>query len=197
MVSGVNEHQCTNCGAVLPPAGTYCLACDTPVPKAAGGLSIGETQVVQSGRPLVATAWVVGIVVVVGAIVFGAVHFWSAHSKGTEDNSIKAAAKTAVREIVRAEAGHQGACTYAVSSVQGSASVQNAACLAVVDKVPGAIIHKLHTVKFKKNGNTAIVELKGRFRDATGETPFEQTFTMVHSSDSWLLVWHGTVIKPS
>jgi hypothetical protein len=146
---------------------------------------------------MVAAAWTIGTVAVVGALVFGIAHFWTQHTNGTDDSTLRSQAMGDIHHLIRAEGGFASACKYAAISVQGSQSTENAACLAIVNTVPGAIIHKLSVASYHRDGNTGTVEFKGTFSDKTGvAVPFDQTFKVVQGPLKWLLVWDGSPVKP-
>ncbi|RNL65191.1 hypothetical protein EFK50_04290 [Nocardioides marmoriginsengisoli] len=184
----MEEHLCAHCGATLPRTGTFCLACDTPVTEPASGLSVGDTQVVAFGRPLVAAAAVAGVVLLVGVLAYGSVAIYQRHLNG----SVAKAAKQAVTLLVRAEAGHAGACTPAALLTTGVRHDQ--ACVAMVDDDPGARIRRLHVSAVHRHGREATAYLRGTLVDQDGRRPYAAQVAMVRVDNAWALRWDGTPI---
>ena len=183
----MDEHQCTNCGAALPRTGTYCLACDTPVTDAVRGLSVGDTQVVKNGRPIVAVAIVVGVAVVVAGITFGVRSFMDGHDAGKASS----AARKGVDIVVRAESGHAGACPYVSTAIAGDPKTEKQACLALVNDDPGAHINHLRAASVHRDGDHGTVELRGTLVDKAGKRPFVRTVPILKHDGSWMLQWDG------
>lgn len=186
-----DEHRCANCGSPLPRTGTFCLACDTPVADTTRGLSVGDTQVVEVGRPWRAVAALGVAVILLGAGFWGA----TATYHRRRDHEVTSAAIKAVRLLVRAESGHASACKYTANTIAGNTAENQAACLRIVDNAPGAHFKHLHAVGLHRHGNRATVALRGRVRDpASGGRPFAMDVKLVESGSSWMLDWDDTPI---
>lgn len=189
----MDEHLCANCGASLPPTGTYCLACDTPVADAERGLSVGQTEVVRNGRPVVAVAITLAVILVVGGSILGI----SRYMKHRADGSVSTAAKKAVDIVLRSEAGHDGGCPYIGTAVSGDPKAQQRACIALVRDDPGAHLNSEHAASVHRSGKHATVDLRGELVDKTGKRPFAQTISLVKQGDTWVMVWDGSAIAKS
>lgn len=189
----MEEHLCTNCGASLPPTGTYCLACDTPVENAAKGLSVGDIQVVQKGRPIVMVGISLAVVLVVGGIVYG-VHSFMAHRADGEAGN---AAKKGVEIVVRAESGHSGACPYVSEVFMGDPKTEEKACLALVGDDPGAHLKHLRAASVHRSGSHGSVDLEGTLVDKSGKRTFEKDLTLQKQSSGWMIDWDGSAYAAS
>jgi hypothetical protein len=192
-VSGVEEHLCANCGASLPPTGTFCLACDTPVSPERSALSVSETFVAERGRPLRAVAWILGAAVLVGGVVYAFLAMTTSHSNGQASN----AAIHGVLVLVRSEGGHSAACSLVSTTLSGDAAANLAACKAVADSHPGAVIKRLHAVSTDRSGDTGTVELRGTWVDKSGRSIYEHTVHVVNGEAGWLLSWDGKALSPT
>jgi hypothetical protein len=186
----VDEHKCTSCGASLPRTGTYCLACDTPVEDAVRGLSVGETEVVRTGRPLMGIGIAVGVVLVVGGLTYGIWNFMSHHA----DGEAAKAAEADVTMVVLAEGGHPSTCPALSLAVTGTPKDQREACVALARDYPGAHLRHLHATSVSRRGSRATVHLDGTLVDKAGKVPFDRTVTLVKQAGNWVLDWDGTAI---
>jgi hypothetical protein len=189
----VEEHQCTSCGATLPRTGTYCLACDTPVAGAVRGLSVGEIEVVQTGRPLLGIAIGVGVLVVAVGLVLGLRHFVVDHANG----SVSTAAKTGVDVVVLAEGGHPSACPQVPTTIAGDPHTEVAACRAVFDDDPGAHLVHLRSGSVTRHGSRGTADLRATLVDRSGKRAFDRTVDLVQQNGTWMLSWDGSPLARS
>ncbi|MCZ4498302.1 MAG: hypothetical protein JWQ74_855 [Marmoricola sp.] len=193
----MDEHLCASCGASLPPTGTYCLACDTPVadPDRAD-LSIGSTQVTRVGRRWVAVATVTavaaGAVGIPLAVVFGG----RAYAGHQRDQGADDAARAAVHMILRAEGGSRKACDATPALLTGNRVREHRACLAVVGDDPGVTLrsHELAAVATHRTGTLGTVELRGTLTDGSGTHPFDDTIAVRQRHSDWRATWNGAPV---
>ena len=193
IVDDVDEHLCENCGGVLPRTGTYCLACDTPVANAERGLSVGDTQVVQHGRPLVGAAVMAACLLAVVGVGFTIHRLWESHL----DGNAEAAAVRGTQVLVHAENGDQGAktaCTHAETAVIGDPTTVREECAALLGSDPGATVRGLHAASVRRSGQHATVDLRGTWVDAHGRAPYSRTVRVRSDHNEWELVWDGTAL---
>ncbi|MCW2786439.1 MAG: hypothetical protein JWP74_2956 [Marmoricola sp.] len=186
----MDEHQCTNCGASLPPTGTYCLACDTPVEGAVRGLSVAEPTTSQVGRPLLGVSIIGAIVVVLALIAFGA-HGMLQHKQNDE---VHAAALKGVRMIASAEGGDSGVCKYTQGHFAGTPQTEKLACRALVGHDPNVKLKRLHVTHSDRHGSGATVNVRGTVVDARGHRIFERDVKLVKYQGTWVFDWDGTPV---
>ncbi|MET3960594.1 hypothetical protein ABIE44_000528 [Marmoricola sp. OAE513] len=183
----MEEHLCASCGGVLPPTGTYCLACDTPVADAPRGLSVGTTEVVAHGRPLLGVGVILAVVLVLGGVAFGIRSLWISHL----DGNATAAAIRGTDILVHSENGSAKACVHAETAVIGDPKTVQTECDALVGTIPGAVIRGLHATAVHRNGQHATVVLRGTWQDDEGSAPYSRTVKVRSDHNEWELIWDG------
>jgi hypothetical protein len=186
----MDEHRCAGCGASLPPAGTYCLACDTPVAETSSRLSVGDMEVVAHGRPLLGVAVIVASLVALGAVGWTGVTLYHRHRA----ESVSKPALAGVRILLGSEAGRTGGCPYLRAWIAGDPKAEERACLALAHDDPGAHVRGLHATAVHRHGSHATVTLAGTLVDAAGRRPWSRSVPMVEQHDDWLLAWDGTPV---
>lgn len=190
MVLGVDEHQCTNCGAALARTATYCLACDTAVKDTERGLSVGSTSVVKTGNPVVAVAVIGGGIVLVVLLVLGATKMLHRHM----DGDLSKAATGAYTSLARAEGGKDAACLVVANEIVGKHDAVVTQCQALVGDATGTRLRQLHATKVVRNGTRGTVHLAGRVVDGDTRTPLDVTVEVTEIDNTWRLDWDGRSI---
>ena len=181
---------CPFCDAPLKPSATFCLACDRPVVPETSRLSVGEPVEVKMGRPLVAVAVAVGVLLALGGTAYGAVaflHHQSADSRAAAVHDI--AHGTTL--LLEAEGGDAAACRATVRVLAGQPAATRQACAGVVDHDPGIKVDKVVVDRLHLGGTTGTARVRATITDDKGTRTVDRVVDLVRQARSWRLNWNG------
>jgi hypothetical protein len=185
----VETIPCPHCGAPIKRVATFCLACDTPVVDTESGLSVGELIVVPAKpRPLLVTAILVGVLVVLGGSTYGILHFFQDRHANSESQAASDA-RSAVTLLVRAESGQNGACRKAAAHLTGSGRRQE--CLGIVGEDPGAHLENVKLGAAHLGSKTGTVRLTATVVDDHGSRDLDRVLDLDLQGKLWLMRWDG------
>ncbi len=187
----MEPNPCANCGAALPPAAGFCLACDTPVEGAqGGGLSVAAPEPARPVRRLpVLAAAVVGIVAV-GAVTLAIVHWVGGH-EAAATNQAAGNAGRALALVVDAESGRGGVCRNWADYVAGLRRDLRQECAALAGRDPGARLEDVHEDPANLSASTGTVTVHATLVDDHGSRAFARTVKIIDIGGHWRMSWDG------
>jgi hypothetical protein len=170
---------------------TYCLECDTPVPTAASeglGLSVADTTVTKTGKPIVAVAIFLAVVLVLAAITLGIMSIVHKHQRSqVSTNVVKG-----VQVLVHSEAGFPMSCRFTDHFIAGAAKITKPQCEALANDDPGALFKRLHVISTTSSGSHGTVGVRGTLNDKVGSRVLSLKMKVVKVAGTWYIDWDGT-----
>jgi hypothetical protein len=190
-VPAVDSTPCANCGALLPPAAGFCLACDTPVEGSQSGrLSVAESEPGAPVRRLPVLVTVVTGVAALALLTVLTVHWVGRHSSVAAGQAAGNAGH-GLTLVVNAESGRGGVCRNWAHYVAGLRRDLEQECHAVADHDPGARLEDVREDPATLKSGTGTVTVRGTLVDDRGRRPFTRTVSVVDVNGQWQMNWDG------
>ncbi|HET6154623.1 MAG TPA: hypothetical protein VFE15_16895 [Marmoricola sp.] len=184
-----NTKQCTNCGATMSARSTYCLECDTPVsPEEPDGLSVAESHVTKTGKPIVAISIFLAIVVVLVGATYGVMGIVKKHAR----SQVSANVVKGVQVLVHSEDGFPAACRFTDHFVAGPEKTTKPPCVAIASDDPGALFKRLHVTSTTYSGSHGTVTVRGTLNDNEGSRVMSLNIKVVKVAGTWYIDWDGS-----
>lgn len=182
--------NCPHCNAPLKPAATFCLACDRPVAEETSRLSVGEPVQVSVGRPVVAVAAIAGLVVLLGASVWGGLaYIHHVHHKSTA--LVVDDVKRATTFLIGAEGGTTHDCRRAAKVLAGPVKDSVQQCDAIVGKDPGAHVTTIGVSGLDLQGDKGTARVHATVTDAHGTHTVDRVVDLQRARRDWRVSWDG------